>query len=138
NYRIGADRFLNRDCVFALDLESILLSRPLQKAFSTASTPCRHERVEAIAVSLGLDTCELDYLAPLLGFISNELGELGGRARKRHSPQVSKPSLKIGVGKARIDLSVKPMHDLRRRVLGRPDAIHHNRLVALHEIANGR
>src|SRR5215510_9432302 len=99
---------------------------------------CRHERVEAIAVSLGLDACELDYLAPLLGFISNELGELGGRARKRHSAQVSKPSLKIGVGEARIDLSVKPMHDLRRRVLGRPDAIHHNRLVALHEIANGR
>src|SRR5215469_8070487 len=104
---------------------------------TTRMTPCRHERLEAIAASLGLDARELDYFAPLLGFIGNELAELGGRARKRHGAQVSKPSLNVGVGKARVDLSVEPMHDLGRRVLGRPYAIHHNCLVALHEIANG-
>jgi hypothetical protein len=37
NYRIEVTRSLNQDCVFALDLESILLTSLLQNPFSTAS-----------------------------------------------------------------------------------------------------
>jgi hypothetical protein len=35
--------------------------------------------------SFRLDASELDYLAPLLGFLGNEGAELGGRSRKRRS-----------------------------------------------------
>jgi hypothetical protein len=39
NYRIEATRSLNQDCVFALYLESILLTSLLQNPFSTAVRP---------------------------------------------------------------------------------------------------
>ena len=39
----------------------------------------------------GLMAGELDHLAPLLGFVGDELAEVGGRARKRRAAEVGEP-----------------------------------------------
>ena len=52
--------------------------------------------------------------------------------------QIGKPRLHLGIGEGRVDLLVEPVDDLRRRVLGRADAIPPARLVARHEFAHGR
>src|SRR5260370_3298011 len=44
---------------------------------------------------------ELYYLAPLPGFIGDELAEIGGRAAKRHAIQVGEPPLWRGAGENR-------------------------------------
>src|SRR5215813_13251841 len=49
--------------------------------------------VGPLAVSLRLDAGELDHLAPLLGFVRDQLAEVGGRARQRRTPHVGKARL---------------------------------------------
>ena len=44
-----------------------------------------------LAVSLRLDAGELDHLAPLLGFLGDQLAEVGGRARKHRAAKIGKP-----------------------------------------------
>src|SRR5262249_23675998 len=46
--------------------------------------------------SLGLCAGELDYFAPLLGIVSDELAEVRDRAGKYHAPKVGKPRLNLG------------------------------------------
>src|SRR4029453_6262014 len=75
------------------------------------------------AVSVRLDVGRPDHLGPLLGFVGDELAEIGGRADKRRASKVGKPRLHLGIGEAGVDLLVELVDDLRRRVLGYTDAI---------------
>src|SRR5215216_2091796 len=81
---------------------------------------------------------ELDHLAPLLGLISDELPEVGGRARKRSAAHVGNPRVDLRVGEARIDLLVEPINDFDGRVLRRADTLPRARLVPRQKIANPR
>src|SRR5262245_28757947 len=88
--------------------------------------------------SLGLCAGELDYFAPLLGIISDELAEVRDRAGKYHAPKVGKPRLQLGISKPRIDLAIELINDLGRGVFGRTETNPLARLETRHEIANGR
>ena len=94
--------------------------------------------MECPADQLRLDAGEPDHLAPLLGFVRDELAEVGGRARKHRAAQIGKPRLHLGIGERGVDLPVELVDDLGGRVLGRADAEPRARLVARHEIAHGR
>src|SRR5215831_8173197 len=63
-------------------------------------TPCRHQRLGGIAGSLRLDAGEFDHLGPFLGFVGDELAEVGRRERNRRAAQVVKPRPDLGIGKA--------------------------------------
>src|SRR5262249_45614700 len=66
------------------------------------------------AGSLPFYSNELHQLAPLLGFICDELAEVSSRARKGRTAQLGKPRLNLGIGKARIDLFVERFDDPSR------------------------
>src|SRR5262249_36611414 len=61
--------------------------------------PCAH-----VPPSPRLDAGRPDPLAPLLGFLGNELAEVGGRAGKHGAAQFNKPRLQLGIGKGGVDL----------------------------------
>ena len=63
------------------------------------------------AGSLRLEARELDHLAPFLGFVCDELSEVGGRPAKR-AAQIGKPRLDLGIGKPSVDLLVELVDDL--------------------------
>src|SRR5262245_17957268 len=86
--------------------------------------------------SLGLCARELDYFAPFLGIVSDELAEVGDRAGKYHAPKVGKPRLQLGISEPRIDLAIELINDLGRRVFGRTEANPLARLETRHEIAH--
>src|SRR5262249_41594813 len=88
--------------------------------------------------SLRLDVGGPDHLAPLLGFLSDELCEVGRLARKRGAAQLGEPRLDLGIGEARIDFLVKLVHYLGWSVLGCSDAGPITRLVARHKLIHGR
>src|SRR5262245_9587198 len=69
-----------------------------------------------------LDIGGLYYLAPLLGFVGNELSKVGGRKSMHLTAQFRESRLDLGIGEPRIDCMVEPFDDLRRRVLGRTNA----------------
>src|SRR5262249_34850421 len=79
----------------------------------TARSHCLRyvEHPARIAGSLPLDANGLHHLAPLLGFIGDELTEVDRRARKGRSAQIGKPRLDLGIGKARIYLFVERFVD---------------------------
>ena len=76
-----------------------------------------------LAALLRLDIGRPDHLGPFLGFVSDELAEVGGRAGKDRAAQIGKPRLDLGIGEGRIDLLVELVDDFGGRVLGRTDAI---------------
>ena len=69
--------------------------------------------------SLRLDIRGLDHLGPLLGFVSDEFAEIGGRAHKYCAAQVGEPRLEFGIGKARVDFLVEPIDDFSLSTWGR-------------------
>jgi hypothetical protein len=73
--------------------------------------------MECQPASLRLDVGRADHLAPLLGFLGNELPEVGGRARKRGATQIGKARLDLGIDKGRVDLLIEFVDDLNWRVL---------------------
>src|SRR5580700_10710081 len=73
--------------------------------------------------SLRLDVRELDHLGPFLGFVGNELAEIGRRASEWHGAQSGKPRLQCGIGEAGIDLLVELVDDVDGRALRRADAV---------------
>src|SRR5262249_23644628 len=79
---------------------------------------------------LRLDVCCSDHLAPLFGFISDELTEVGGRLGERSGPQVGQARLDVGMRKTRIDISVQLVDDLGRCVPGYGNAVPGARLIA--------
>ena len=52
--------------------------------------------------SVQLGARELDDLAPLLGFVSDELAEIGSRSAKRRHAQIGKPRFRSGLGEGRV------------------------------------
>src|ERR1700689_3918408 len=72
--------------------------------------------------SLRLDVRELDHLGPFLGFIGDELAQIGRRTGEWHGAQSGKPRLQRGVGEAGIDRLVELVEDVGRRGLGRAAA----------------
>src|SRR5262245_33545286 len=95
-------------------------------------------RLWNIARSLRLDAGELDYLAPLLGFLRDQLAEVGGRARQRRTPHVGKARLERGVAKRGVDLLVELVDDVGWRGARRADAGPEAKLIARHEFGNRR
>ena len=65
------------------------------------------ERGAETAGSICLDASELHHLAPLLGFVGDELAEVGAREREHVATQVGKARLDLGIGKASVDLLVE-------------------------------
>src|SRR5262249_24932308 len=51
------------------------------------------------AASVGLDVCGPDHLGPFLGFLGDELPEVGGRAGKDSVAHIGDPRLHLGIGK---------------------------------------
>ena len=88
--------------------------------------------------SLRFDVGSPDDLAPFLGFVGDELPEVGGLARNRHAAEVDEPRLHPAVGECRVDLLVELVNDFSGRVPGRTDAVPGARLIAWNEIAHGR
>src|SRR3979490_1553219 len=70
------------------------------------------------SASLRLDFARSDHLAPFLGFFDDELAEGGGRAHKRGFAQIRKLRLQLRSGETRIDLRIKLIDHLRRRISG--------------------
>src|SRR5262249_12381573 len=79
---------------------------------------------------LRLDVCCSDHLAPLFGFISDELTEVGGRRGERSGPQVGQARLDVGMRKTRIDISVQLVEDLGGCVSASGSAVPSARLLA--------
>ncbi len=88
--------------------------------------------------SLRLDMGRADHLGPLLGFIGDELAEVGGRARKGRTAKLGKPGLQLGIGKPCIDLAIDLVDDFRGRVLRRTKAGPVTCFEARHEITYHR
>src|SRR5262249_60607022 len=63
------------------------------------------------AGSLRLDVRRPDYLAPLLGFVSDEFAKVGGREHEWRAPLVDKSRLDLGVGEAGVYLLVELVDD---------------------------
>src|SRR5262249_50913566 len=94
--------------------------------------------IRAFPASVRLDAGELDHLAPLLGFLSDQLAEVSGRTRKHRATEVSEPRFDVGIGEAGIDLLVELVDDFGGRVFGRADPVPNTCLVARHELTDGR
>ena len=71
---------------------------------------------------IGLDVCRprTSNLAPLPGFVGDELAEVGRRERKPYVAKVGKPRLDLGIGEAGIDLLVELVDDFSGVSLGAP------------------
>src|SRR5882762_5655138 len=87
---------------------------------------------------LELDVGRADDLAPFLGFVGNDLAEVGGRAGNQGATEVGQPDLQLGIGEAGIGFLVQLLDDLVGRFPGPADAIPRARLIARHEFAHGR
>ena len=87
---------------------------------------------------LGLDVGRPDHLAPLLGFVGDELAKVGGRASDHRAAEVGKPHLQLRIGEPGIDLIIELVDDLGGCVLGRADALPCARLVTGQKIAHRR
>ena len=83
-----------------------------------------------------LDVGPPDHLAPLLGFLGDQLAEVGGRARKRPASQVGKPSLHLGIGERGVGFLVELIDDVGRCVPGRTETLPRARLVTGHKLAH--
>src|SRR5262245_12242338 len=72
--------------------------------------------------SLRLDAGELDHVGPLLGFVGDQLGEVGSGAGKWFTTEIGHPRLHRGLGERRVDLAVQSLHDFGWSAPGRADA----------------
>jgi hypothetical protein len=82
-----------------------LLSNPLLTQSGHRPLPAYHSRsgrygisAQALALLLRLDVGGADHLAPLLGFIGDQLAEIGWRECEHDSVHVGKPRFDLGVG----------------------------------------
>src|ERR1051326_6709447 len=82
--------------------------------------------------------CRPDYLAPLLGFVADELAEIGWRAGKYRAAECGNLRFDIRIGESFIDRSVQRVHDLDQRALGCAEAEPGAGLIAWQEFAYGR
>src|ERR1700676_1170465 len=96
------------------------------------------ERSVGLPESLRLDVRELHHLAPLFGFLDDELSKVGGRACKRRGAQFGDSCPQPWIGWSRVYLPVELVDDLGWRALGRADAVERAGLVARYEVPHGR
>src|SRR5262249_8786294 len=87
--------------------------------------------------SLRLDASGLEHLAPLLGFIGEELAEFRGRHRQRHGAEVGQSSLYPWIRKRGVDFSIEPVDDAGRSVLGCAEADQKGCFIARQKFADG-
>src|SRR5260370_18632067 len=100
-------------------------------------------RCESVAVAyspyltryndLELDVGRADDLAPLLGFVGDDLAEVGGRTGNQRAAEVGQPNLQFGIGEAGIGLLVQPVDDLGGRFPPRAAAGPPPRPISPHE-----
>src|SRR5262249_58958061 len=88
--------------------------------------------------SLRLDVRGPDHLAPLVGFVGDELAKLDRRSRQRRAAEVSETGLHLRVAESRADLLVELVDDLGRRGLRYAEAVPNTPLVARQELTHGR
>ena len=100
--------------------------------------PSNQERPAADGGSLRLDARELDYLGPFLGFVGDELAEVGGRTANTVAPRSANRAFNLGIGEDGIDLPVELVDDLGWRVRGHADAVPSARLIARQKFVDGR
>jgi hypothetical protein len=53
-----------------------------------------------------LDAGEPDHLSPFIGFVSDELTEVGWRSSEHHAAQIGKAHFHLGIGEGGVDLIV--------------------------------
>src|SRR5262245_40744207 len=87
-------------------------------------------------LSLWLDVCVADHLAPFLGFAGDDRSEIGRRAPKDDAAEVRKLGLQLGIGEASIDLLVELLDDLGGGLCGRADAEEGARFVTRHKLVH--
>jgi len=101
----------------AIDLYATQPSRSSARAGNVITF--RLKRGQALAnsraASLRLDVEGPDDVAPLLGFLGDELAKVGGRTRKHGAVEIGKPRLDLGIGEAGIDLLVELVDDFGGR-----------------------
>src|SRR5262245_25908117 len=122
-------------------LSGLVILRPSSSPFDPIRTsgaiPTRNVNSHVVSL-LRLDVGRADHLGPLLGFVSDEFPKLYGREREPVATQIAKPRLDLRVGEAGVDLLIELVDDLDRRGLRGTDAEPSARLVARHELTNGR
>src|SRR5262249_59376490 len=91
--------------------------RDPQRVIGTHSQIGRLWNIDSGSASVRLDVEGPDDLAPLFGFVGDELAKVGGREREHVATQVGKPRLHLGIGEASVDLLVELLDDLGRRGL---------------------
>src|SRR5215831_20076434 len=78
----------------------------------------RYGILDRVTASVCFDVRRPDHLAPLLGFVDDQLAEVSGRTRKHRAAEVSEPRFHVGIGEASVDLLVEFLDYLSRRGLG--------------------
>src|SRR5262249_22717823 len=71
---------------------------------------------------LRFDTRELHHLSPFLGFLGDELGEVGRRAGRYLTAEFRHSRRHHRLGERRVDLPIEPLDDLARGALGNANA----------------
>src|SRR5580692_12756250 len=72
--------------------------------------------------SIRLGARELDDLCPLVGFLGDEILEVGRRTGKHRPAHVGKPRFDLGTGEGRVDFFVEPVDDLGGSAFGDANA----------------
>src|SRR5262249_6557858 len=101
-----------------------------------SSTRAENASIRERLPLLHLDTRELHHLRPFLGFLGDELGEVGWRAGKYFTAEFGHPRRHQRIGERRADLPIEPLDDLARRALGNTNAEEAGHHVARDNIAN--
>src|SRR5262249_11276498 len=105
------------------DLPTLQRSPMPRQRLSSTKRYGKSSRSSAEASSLRLDVGGPDHLAPFLGFLCDQLAELGRRSRQRRAAEVSETGLHLRIVESRVDLLVEPVDDLGRRGLRCAEAV---------------
>src|SRR5260370_26079285 len=112
----------------------ILVTRVNRKTGS--STRGRKRSIRKGLPLLRLDTRELHHLSPFLGFLGDELGEVGRRACKYFTAEFRHSCRRHRLGERPVDLPIEPLDDLARGALVHANAEEAGHRVARDNIAN--
>src|SRR5262249_32423118 len=88
--------------------------------------------------SFRLDVCGPDHPAPFLSFVDDVLTELSRRRCVGFITQLSKARLDLWISERGVNLTVKPVDDRGRRILGSANPLPTARVVAAHEFSHRR
>ena len=94
------DLAMSRKCRSATSPPIIQSSRPRRQAPAIRGTGNTGTSGGKPEFNLPSRQEDFDHLAPLLGFVGDQLPEVGGRARKHRRAKVGEPRLDLGIGEA--------------------------------------